>query len=148
MLSKNEAEQAIYYKVLRFLEQHRGEYYPYEYQGILNYSIHPNLRTITKTDVIREIYDKPGLIPDDFNIYLAFMELIEKNFGVDGKNICEVGGGVFPMLAERIHLQQKTGSITVFDPRLSPSVQGNDRFILKKESFCSCIFVCVIFGHF
>ena len=135
MLSASDRDKTIYYKVLHFLESHRDEYSPFEFQGILNYSMRPNIKTIAKTDLIREIYDKLGLIPDDLNIYVAFMKLIEEKFGIDGRNIFEVGGGVFPMLGERIHLKQKTGSITVFDPRLSSTVHGSERFILKKELF-------------
>lgn len=86
-------------------------------------------------DVIREIYDYFGWIPEDENIYNGFCEFLDYKFGLDGKNIVEVGGGHLPQLAKKISAKQKTGKITVYDPALSIYEKGSPRFILKRERF-------------
>lgn len=128
-------QMIIQSRVLEYLNQHRDEYDEYELMGIENFAKHPNLKQASKADGIREILDELGLIPDSHNIYVSFIDLINQQFGIDGKHILEVGGGIIPRLAKRIHLKQNSGSITVYDPRLSTKTVGNDRLILKKEMF-------------
>ena len=135
MIVQSENDKPIYYKVLQFIENHLEDYDRFEVQGILSYAKNPNIEICAKVDVVREIFDELGLIPDDLSLYIAFINAIDKEFGIDGKHIYEVGGGILPRLAKRIHLRQKSGSITVFDPRLAHDVMGKDRFILRREKF-------------
>ena len=86
-------------------------------------------------DGIREIYDYFGWIPEDENIYNGFCEFLDSKFGLDGKNIVEVGGGHLPQLAKKISAKQKTGKITVYDSALSIYEKESPRFILKRECF-------------
>ncbi|MBR3210660.1 MAG: hypothetical protein IKF71_01830 [Bacilli bacterium] len=128
-------KMVIYSKVQRFLEKHKDDYDRFEIQGVLDYAKESNIELIAKTDLIRGIYDELGYIPDDLNIYKIFTEIIDDQFGLNGKRICEVGGGVIPSLAKKIHLKQKKGNIMVYDPRLSQKERGGRRFLLKREFF-------------
>lgn len=85
-------------------------------------------------DKLRQIYDELGLIPDSANIYQGFLNLIIEKYGIE-RNIIEVGGGIVPSLSKKIALRQKTGKITVYDPRLMPITTTNERFVLKEEYF-------------
>lgn len=120
--------------IMALLAKHPDYYEEFEKQCIKGYALESDEKNY-KEDIMREIYDELGYIPDDKNIYLAFMKLMEEEFGIDGKNIVEVGGGIFPRLGKRIHLKQKTGSITVYDPRIGKDIEGEDHFILKREQF-------------
>ena len=124
-----------YMMVSQFIKEHPDYYDEYELQAIRGYVQRDDLRTIAKTDLVREIYDELGLLPEDANLYSAFVKLIDDQFGLEGKRICEVGGGILPRLGERIHLKQKKGSIVVYDPRLAKDVKGSSRFILRRRMF-------------
>lgn len=86
-------------------------------------------------EVIREIYDEVGIIPESHNIYNAFLAEIKRIHGIDGRHIIEVGGGAFPRLAERIRLEQRSGSIKVFDPRLFEGLPESKGLKLVREPF-------------
>ncbi len=121
--------------VLNFLEEHPDYYDWFEKMCIKSYAEEGSAHDKWTKDVIREIYDELGLIPEDKNMYIEFIKLLEETFGIEGKNIIEVGGGIIPRLGKRIHLQQHTGSITVYDPRLGNDIVGEERFILRREKF-------------
>ncbi|MBQ2640147.1 MAG: hypothetical protein IJF92_05270 [Bacilli bacterium] len=84
--------------------------------------------------MLREIYDELGIIKKQNNLYLGFIKLLKKEFGLN-KDILEIGGGILPRLSSRISLKQKNGSITVYDPRLAYTETNNNKFILVKEKF-------------
>ena len=121
--------------ISKFLDEHQDYYDQWEKSYIRNMSSSLSSHEKWTKDVLREIYDQLEMIPDDKNMYITFMNLLENEFGIEGKNIIEVGGGIIPRLAERIHLKQKTGSITVYDPRLGSDLESKDRFVLKREDF-------------
>ncbi len=126
-----------YMNVMQFLTKHK-DYYSYDtytLEMLKSYAKRGLAKEVYFTDVIREIYDELGLIPDDKNIFEAFLKLLEQVHGIEGRNIIEVGGGTIPTLGRRIHLKQKTGTITVYDPRIGKDIKGDDRFILKREPF-------------
>ena len=86
-------------------------------------------------DVVRQVFDELGFIDEQDNVYSGFINIIEKEFGLE-KNIVEVGGGVVPSLATKIALKQKKGTITVYDPRLIETLhQDIPNLVLKKELF-------------
>lgn len=124
-----------YMKISSFVAEHPDYYDKYEKEAIKAHAIRGIEHDLYTTDVIREICDHLGLIPEDKNIYVAFQKLIEEQFGIEGKHIVEVGGGIIPNLGKRIHLGQKTGSIIVYDPRLGKEFESEDRFTLKREEF-------------
>jgi len=68
-------------------------------------------------------------------MFLGFRDLLDDVFSIKDKNIVEIGGGVIPRLAYRISDIQTTGSIKVYDPRLSEYEQSSDRLILIKKTF-------------
>ena len=86
-------------------------------------------------DTIREVYDELGIIPDDSNIYIGFMNLLSELHDVKNKRILEIGGGVLPRLGKRISATLDTGKIVVYDPRLSPYEMSTDKMKLVKERF-------------
>jgi len=132
----NDKKIAEYLAVKKFLKEHPDYFNKGEQSSIEYYSSKKNDEAYLK-DVTREIYDELGLIPEDKNIYIAFIELIKQVFGLDNKNIVEVGGGIIPRLAERIKLQQKNGTITVYDPRLAKDIDDTEGMKLKREQFSS-----------
>ena len=127
---------AEYLAVKRFLQEH-PDYFTKDEQSLIDYYSSKNNDDGYLKDVTREIYDELGLIPEDKNIYIAFIELIRQVFGLDDKNIVEVGGGIIPRLAKRIKLQQKNGTITVYDPRLAKDIDDTEGMTLKREQFSS-----------
>lgn len=117
----------------KFLKEHPDYYDEYE-KDHLRGSSYSFFKLFTG-DISREIYDELGLIPDEYNMYVAFLNLLEEKFGIEDKKIIEVGGGIIPRLAKRINMKQKNGTITVYDPRLGSDISGNERLILKREKF-------------
>ncbi len=121
------------YRVIEFLKSHLSNYTEREMIYIMNnYKLHHH--AIFVPDILRQIYDEVGLLADDKNLYLGFMKILEDNFNLDS-NIVEIGGGIIPSLAKHIHLKQKNGTITVYDPRLYKNDSSDKKFILKKEKF-------------
>lgn len=121
--------------VKRFVREHSDYYSSWERSMIYDYISRGSRHAIFTEDIVREIYDELGLIPEDENMYVSFLNLIEDNFELEGKNIVEVGGGILPRLGRRIHLKQNTGTITIYDPRLAEDIKEEDRFFLKREEF-------------
>lgn len=122
-----------YQKVVDYVTSHLEDYKEIETQYLIqNYGMFEYNKFVP--DVLRQIYDEIGLLSDEDNLYLGFIKILEENFDIDS-NIIEVGGGVIPSLAKHIHLKQKKGSITVYDPRLSHSIKDEPGFKLKREKF-------------
>lgn len=92
-------------------------------------------------DLIRELYDRFGMIEDENNIYVAFINLIRRFFDIEDAHIIEVGGGTFPCIGRRISLLQNRGTITVYDPKLCMDEKENDHLTLKRETFTRDTFV-------
>lgn len=86
-------------------------------------------------DMVREVFDEIGLIADEENIYLGFIEMANEVFGLKDRNILEIGGGVLPRLAERIAVLQDKGSITVYDERLSKHKKDTEKLKLVRKQF-------------
>jgi len=84
--------------------------------------------------ILREIYDELGLIAENKNIYIGFIDLIDKVFSLE-RNIVEIGGGIIPRLSKRIALRQNKGNITVYDPRLATTTTKLQNLKLIKEKF-------------
>lgn len=121
--------------VMSFLKTHESYYDEFALQNIKSYVKRGRPEEVYFTDVVREIYDELGYIPDDQNMYIAFMNLLKEVHGIEGRNILEVGGGTLPRLGHRIHLAQQKGTITVYDPRMGKDIEGDERFVLKREEF-------------
>ena len=87
-------------------------------------------------DLYRQVLEEIGYYDENTEKsgYNAFIKILDNEFGID-KNIIEIAGGVVPTLGHRIFLKQSSGTITIYDPRLSNYYKENNRFILKKEKF-------------
>ena len=90
-------------RVITFLAEHNSEYTEREIRYIERYATIILERPINHYigDVLRQIYDEVGLLPEENNMYSGFVSLLEKNFNLD-TNIVEVAGGVIPVLAKKI----------------------------------------------
>lgn len=86
-------------------------------------------------DCLRELYDELGILSDDKNVYKGFIEIADEAFKLSHRNILEVGGGILPRLGERISALQETGSITVYDERLSKYKEDTDNLKLVRKNF-------------
>ena len=120
--------------VLQYLKEHPELFSDYERECILDYVYLINSDEFIP-DVVREVYDEVGIIPDTKNVYLEFIKLLNNTYAVHDKNILEVGGGTIPRLAKRINHLQTTGSITVYDPRLSIYEEDTSKFHLVRKPF-------------
>lgn len=117
----------------QFISEYKNYFTKEEISLIL--SSKPESSKVFLYDVVRQVFDELGFIDEEDNIYSGFINIIEKEFGLD-KNIVEVGGGVVPSLAKKIALKQNKGTITVYDPRLIETLhQDIPNLILKKEKF-------------
>lgn len=120
--------------VWQYLQKYPELYSEWERQCILDY-----IRTIYSDgfipDLVREVYDEVGIVPDDRNVYVEFSDLLRSVFPIEERNILEVGGGVIPRLGKRISEVQTTGKITVYDPRLSKYEKDTDKLHLVRKKF-------------
>jgi hypothetical protein len=69
-------------------------------------------------NIVQQLYDELGILPDAKNPYKAFAKLIDEKFDIKDKRVVEIGGGTLPRLGKRIASMQDRGSITVYDPNL------------------------------
>ncbi len=111
-----------------------GEYYkadPMIYDYVRqNFLI--DLESGKPLDANRAIFEELGLnnkLQKDY--YKNFIKYMKKEMGID-KNLLEVGCGILPALANRISKEQSSGSVTVMDPKVIESYEGNIE-IIKKE---------------
>ena len=131
-INKNEYE-----KIVKFVISNAEMFTDYERKYILDYVLRENTKDKMIPDLIVEIYDKLGILKDDENIYLGFIDLLRENFNYQERNIIEVGGGIIPGLARKIASNQTTGKIKVYDPRLSKAETNNEKLTLVREKFYS-----------
>ena len=124
-----------YMMVSSFLKNKKDLFSEFELDMIKDMILNGNYPDLYHQDVIREIFDELGILPDNENIYLTFLDEASRHFDIMNCRVTEVGGGTFPRFAKRLSLKQKNGIITVYDPRLDPNELSTDKMILKKEEF-------------
>jgi hypothetical protein len=120
-------------RALSFVEAHKDSYTQRERDYITKNFLWSYNKPYA-SDIIRQIYDEVGICDPEVNMYEGFLKIIEENFDIN-TDIIEVGGGIVPSLAKKIALRQKTGTVTVYDPRLMTNIDAPDNLILKKEKF-------------
>lgn len=120
-------------RALKFVEAHKSSYTERELEYIKK-NCEWGIDRPFVSDLLRQIYDEAGKTDIDTNIYEGFLKLLEEHFDIN-RDIIEVGGGINPSLAKKIALRQKSGTITVYDPRLMTDIDHPDNLILKKEKF-------------
>lgn len=119
-------------KAIEFIKINKDLYGSFELAFLIEILKTENCPDVFIVELVREVLDQLGFIPDDYNIYKQYIDFIDEVHGIEGKNIVEIGGGRFPRLAERISSRQNKGKITVYDPRLY-SEESTDKLILKKK---------------
>ncbi|MBQ8132543.1 MAG: hypothetical protein IJ193_08640 [Bacilli bacterium] len=126
-------EENQYKKVISYITSHMDDYTPREIQYMIdNYDM--GSRTRFAPDVLRQIYDTLEITPEKDNMYRGFVSLLKENFDIN-TDIIEVGGGVIPVVAKHIREAQTSGSVTVYDPRVSKRIESTDGFQLRREMF-------------
>lgn len=131
-------EEEFKHRIYEFLEIHKDAYDELERNFILG-SVEWVLRSDNGfyiSSPFRQILSETGYLEDDKNMYKGFLKILEEKFDIN-RNIVEVAGGIFPSLAKMIALKQKTGTITVYDPRIIIPDKCPNNLILKKQSFNS-----------
>lgn len=122
-------------KVLQFIKRNPGVFTKEQERFILDCTTVKTSDYIVIPDLTREVYDILDLLPPDKNVYNAFLNLLDEKFDIKNKKIVEVGGGVLARLGEKISCMQDKGTITVYDPRLSPKKRETAHFKLKRKMF-------------
>ena len=125
-------------KLLEFIDSKKDLYNEFEFDYVRNTFLHGRYDEVKRDEGIREVLDETGLLPDEDNIYKYFTDFILSRCDINNKRIIEVGGGVFGRLSKRLSLKQQNGVITIYDPRLDPTMKSDDRLIFKKEKFTRC----------
>ena len=119
-------------KAIEFIRNNRGLYGFFELECLIDVLKTAKCPDLFIMELVREVLDELGFIPDQYNIYKQYTDLIDSIHGIEGKNIVEIGGGRFPRLAKRMSSKQKIGKITVYDPNLY-SDKSTDKLVLKKK---------------
>lgn len=121
-------------KINKYLKKHPGIYDGYQERYIRDLaSAGPTDRNI-ENDLVREILDELDMIPDDKNLYLDFLRVIEQvHPDLKDKYIVEIGSGILPRLGERIEKKLDKGRIVLFDPLISKYKKGSDKLIIKRQ---------------
>lgn len=125
-------------RINKFLEDHKEAYTEQERKFIkrnAEWAFRSNNGFYTSS-LLRQILAETNLLEDHKNMYKGFLKKLEDHFDIN-RDIVEVAGGIFPSLAKMIALKQKTGTITVYDPRIVVPDKCPDNLILKKQSFNS-----------
>lgn len=123
-------------RVNAFLDAHLDDYTEREIKYIRSNSttLLEKVKDPHALSILAQIYDEVGITPKRENLYPEFLGLLEENFDIN-RNIVEVGSGPIPLLARQISLRQKSGTITVYDPRLIIPTNKQEELVLKKEVF-------------
>ena len=121
-------------KVIDFFNEYPDIFTDIQKKTIINYSKKFS-KYLLVPDNVREVYDELNLIPDDNNIYLGFIKLVENIHSLENKKIIEIGGGVLPRLGKRISSTRNIKNIVVYDPRLSKYECDTPKLKLKRERF-------------
>ena len=132
-----------YLKVIRFIDKHPGMYDRYEEEIIRSLAKEGLTDRNLNNDLIREVFDELGMIPDDRNLYVDFMDVLEEvHPDYKDKVIVEIGSGILPRLGERIAEkmsektdsgEEHTGRIILFDPLIAKYKDETDRMVIKRE---------------
>lgn len=128
-LSKEEYRK----RVSEYLSKHSSRYTRLE-KEMITANAALGLGTTYIHELVRQIYEETGLIEQERSMYEAFLTILKENFCID-RPIIEVAGGTVPSLAKKIALNQHSGIITVYDPRLIGYETDIPNLILKPQMF-------------
>lgn len=131
-----ECEQAV----LDYIEKHYCDYTEHERNYIkrnLSYlKATKSTLNIRTPHFLRQIYDELDIIPDNENMYHGFVKLLEEKMDIN-RDVIEVASGIIPTVAIRVASRQKSGSIAIYDPRLTEQTAMLPNMVIKRENFTS-----------
>ena len=121
-------------RLLEFVNQYSSLFTKYEKDYLRSYICTGEYsRIMFLPDLVREVVDELGFLLPEQDIYYGFMELIKESFDIKGKDIVDIGGGVFPRVGERLSMIPEVKSVTVYDPRINYLRNDTDRFKLIRR---------------
>ena len=121
-------------KLLEFVDQHSSLFTKYEKDYLKSYICTGEYNKILfLPDLVREIVDELGFLLPEQDIYQGFIELIIESFDINGKEIIEIGGGIFPRVGERLSMIPEVKRVVVYDPRVNYLRNDSDRFKLVRR---------------
>lgn len=123
-------------KYLTFLRKHADLFSDFQLQYLESYTKEDLRKLFPVPDGIREILDEVGLLTPRQDSYSGFVELLCDKFDLEGKEIVEIGGGMFPRLAERLSKIPNIKKVTVYDPRICSDRKDTNiiKFVRRKVS--------------
>lgn len=122
-------------KLKKYFKKHPDHFTDNEKKYILSYlKYYNNNKNILLPTEILQIFDACKIIPDQNNIYLGFIKLLEE-MNYKEKKTLEIGEGFNPRLAIRIANNQTTGTITIYDPLISKRIKNNKKLKIKRKTF-------------
>lgn len=127
------------YLVSEYLKKYPTIFSKHEIEYILACAKGDDLYFEMVPDLIREVYDELGILAEEKNMYLGFIEMADEIFCLKDRCVLEVGGGILPRLGERISSMQEKGSVIVYDPRLSEHKEDSDKLKLVRKKFNSSV---------
>jgi len=68
--------------VTDYLKKHPNLFFDYEESYILSCINEKSFDLELMPDILREIYDELGILDEEINIYVGFIEMLEKEFNI------------------------------------------------------------------
>ena len=90
-------------------------------------------------DILMQVYSGLNLYDNDIDLYFNYLNSIKSIFKLDC-NILEIGGGMLPILSNKIAIEQLNigkGTITMYDPMLAATKSKYSNLKLYKHEFTS-----------
>ena len=116
-------------KLLEFIEKNSSLFTPFEKTYLKSYICTGEYKKILfLPDLVREVVDELGFLLPNQDIYTGFVDLVRDSFDLNGRSIIEIGGGIFPRVAERLINIPGVKNVVVYDPRINYLRPDTDRF--------------------
>lgn len=126
--------EAKYYKerlyLMEFLLNNKHIYSKSEYDFLMDFIfLNKCFCKCSMPDIVVQLFSLFEIFNDGCDIYLEFTKILEQYDFLKG-DVLEIGGGVFPRLAQIITPKIKIngGTLTVYDPRLGCSTTKDASF--------------------
>ena len=135
-LEVNNKTNDIQEKVKKYINEHPGLYNEDEEGFIMESAAYGISDRLIKHKLIHELYDELGLLPDHKNLYLDFLEMLERsNPDYRNKTIVSYCSGKLPRLEERIakEMEEGKGKIIVFGPEISEDIKDTDKMTIIRK---------------
>ena len=125
-------KEIIQTRANRFFRDFPGTFDEDEKKAILSYV---KKEGVIVPSVVRQFLLEVGLLEEKDDIYEGFLNRVQEEYSLEGKHVLEVGGGIFPHLADKFVSSTNIASITVYDPRLSLYRKNKERMKLVRQKF-------------